>query len=140
MTSEFIKSLGWKFEYLWNNRDIYSYKGKSILEHCGNVFPLTSKINYDCNFTEDQLKQYTSIIDKLYDITNNPDQHTLLEFQTAQKEIKTFVKTCIKKNREVSEAKWKEEQKKLKKSREEEILSEFDLKEFLIDLFNNENT
>ena len=40
ITKEFVESLGWKFDYLWNNRAMFSYKDSnySIFEHNGDFF------------------------------------------------------------------------------------------------------
>ena len=97
ITKEFVESLGWKFDYLWNNRAMFSYKDSnySIFEHNGDwgiMDPYSKFELIHCNMRHENIKNFTDLIKSLEQILDNPTPTALYDFIEASAKMKTFVK------------------------------------------------
>ena len=90
MTSEFIKSLGWKSDGWWNNREFFTLGDHTIREHNGDVC-------YDIDFKpygefdKTSLTEFTKLVKLEIDIKNNPSNYTAKDFFDVEEKIKTFI-------------------------------------------------
>lgn len=96
MTNKFIESLGWEFEDCWNNRNYYTIGDVRIAEHCGDVFPYHNEwdqIMYEHKFSEESLKEYSRLVNILYNMLNNPGDCTLKEYIDVNQDIENLIRT-----------------------------------------------
>ena len=98
ITKEFVESLGWKFDYLWNNRMMFSYKDSnySIFEHNGDwgiMDPYAKSFEFIyCDMTSEHIKNFTELIKSLEQILDNPTATALYDFIEASAKMRAFVK------------------------------------------------
>lgn len=97
ITKEFVESLGWKFDYLWNNRMMFSYKDSnySIFEHNGDWGIMNPYSKFEliyCNMRPEHIKNFTNLIKSLEQILDNPTATALYDFIEASTKMKDFVK------------------------------------------------
>ena len=98
ITKEFVESLGWKFDYLWNNRAMFSYKDSnySIFEHNGDWGIMDPYSKFEliyCNMRPEHIKNFTDLIQNLEQILDNPLTTTgLYDFIEASAKMRAFAK------------------------------------------------
>ena len=91
MDRKFVESLGWTFGSSWANRDVYNLGDFMIIEHNGSWSIANGADWYAIEDTgEEMLTEFTNLIKKLYEIYNNPENHTLAEYFKAGEDIRTF--------------------------------------------------
>ena len=98
MTAEKIKKLGWIYNSLWNNRNLYTLSKESeyiIFEHNGE-WGITDPFNKElsliyCDLSENEIEQYTELIKMLNNIYKNPKNHSFYDFRITIENIKNFI-------------------------------------------------
>ena len=91
MDRKFVESLGWEYACLWNNRDFYQFHGLQIMEHNGSWSITRGEDNYFIeDVGEEMLTEYTNLVKKFCEIYDDPENHTLAEYNKAVKAIKDF--------------------------------------------------
>ena len=99
ITKEFVESLGWKADFPWNDKTMFSYKDTnySIFEYNGDwgimdPYAKSFELIY-CDMTSEHIKNFTDLIQNLEQILDNPLTTTgLYDFIEASTKMRTFVK------------------------------------------------
>lgn len=100
MTTEYLKSLGWELCDCVNNRQFWEYKNYCcIARHLydDKVYYVYNKsIRYDCEITEEYLKEFTNLLNKYSIIEDNLDKYSALDYINIIREIDNFFKKLLK--------------------------------------------
>ena len=99
ITKEFVESLGWTADFLWNDKTMFSYKDTnySIFEHNGDwgimdPYAKSFELIY-CGMTSEHIKNFTELIKSLEQILDNPLTTTgFYNFIEASTRMRAFVK------------------------------------------------
>ena len=99
ITKEFVESLGWTADFLWNDKTMFSYKDTnySIFEYNGDwgimdPYAKSFELIY-CDMTSEHIKKFTDLIQNLEQILDNPLTTTgFYDFIEASTKMRTFVK------------------------------------------------
>ena len=99
ITKEFVESLGWTADFLWNDKTMFSYKDTnySIFEHNGDwgimdPYAKSFELIY-CDMTSEHIKNFTDLIQNLEQLLDNPLTTTgFYNFIEASKKMRAFVK------------------------------------------------
>lgn len=85
-----MEKLGWRYEALVNNREIYSIDNYSIFIHLHDdsigIITNDGEWHY-CNMSEKSLRLYTGLLLLLREIKNNPDNFTLADYQKVKSAV-----------------------------------------------------
>ena len=99
ITKEFVESLGWKADFPWNDKTMFSYKDTnySIFEHNGDwgiMDPYAKSFEFIyCDMTSEHIKNFTELIKSLEQILDNPLTKTgFYNFIEASTRMRAFVK------------------------------------------------
>ena len=98
ITKEFVESLGWKADFPWNDKTMFSYKDSnySIFEHNGDWGIMDPYSKFEliyCNMRPEHIKNFTDLIQNLEQLLDNPLTTTgFYNFIEASTKMKTFVK------------------------------------------------
>ena len=98
ITKDFVESLGWTADFLWNDKTMFSYKDTnySIFEYNGDwgimdPYAKSFELIY-CDMTSEHIKNFTELIKSLEQILDNPLTTTgFYDFIEASTKMKTFV-------------------------------------------------
>ena len=99
ITKDFVESLGWTVDFLWNDKTMFSYKDTnySIFEYNGDwgimdPYAKSFELIY-CDMTSEHIKNFTELIKSLEQILDNPLTTTgLYDFIEASAKMRAFVK------------------------------------------------
>lgn len=99
ITKEFVESLGWTADFLWDDKMRFSYKDSnySIFEYNGDwgimdPYAKSFELIY-CDMTSEHIKKFTELIKSLEQILDNPLTTTgLYDFIEASAKMRAFVK------------------------------------------------
>ena len=98
ITKEFVESLGWKADFPWNDKTMFSYKDTnySIFEHNGDWGIMDPYSKFEliyCNMRPEHIKNFTDLIKSLEQILDNPLTTTgLYDFIEASAKMRAFVR------------------------------------------------
>ena len=99
ITKDFVESLGWTVDFLWNDKTMFFYKDTnySIFEYNGDwgimdPYAKSFELIY-CDMTSEHIKNFTELIKSLEQILDNPLTTTgLYDFIEASAKMRAFVK------------------------------------------------
>ena len=99
ITKEFVESLGWTADFLWNDKTMFSYKDSnySIFEYSGDwgimdPYAKSFELIY-CDMTSEHIKKFTELIKSLEQILDTPlTTAGFYDFIEASTKMRAFVK------------------------------------------------
>ena len=99
IAKEFVESLGWTADFLWDDKMMFSYKDTnySIFEYNGDwgiMDPYTKSFELIyCDMTSEHIKNFTELIKSLEQILDNPlTTAGFYDFIEASTKMRAFVK------------------------------------------------
>ena len=98
MTQKELEELGWHYDGLMNNREIYSLCNRTIFIHLhdDSIGLIDSKGEYHyCNLTKEHFEAYTALLLLLQKILDCPEKYTLKFFQETVALINVFEYTAM---------------------------------------------